>query len=307
MQDNLAQYYILFAAVFGAAEGIYWSSIHIHTAETMGGTKMASYMTWFFVVTAGSRIIFPITLGAIIRVSFATATAVAVAMGVALVLCTLILREDKEWLDRKMSMRRFFKTLHERNLSSAAWLNFVIQFISNLFWSTMICLTILTVFGFGDNLELGLLTSVFAACSIATITLYRLTRNPRVKLLFLLIAATLPVISAVGLFFGVTPATIIIIQIGITVFGCIPRMELSQLHMNIMKKLDLAHLSAESLVFNEWAFNISRFICFGIMAFLYSTVGVAGFVALVFVLAFAILPATFLLRVWHKRFDKIDK
>jgi YQGE family putative transporter len=305
LKDSLATYYLLFALCYGIAEGIYWSSIHLFTTEQMGGRQMRTYLTWFYVLMAATRIIFPVTLGAVIRfVSFTVAAFIAAGIGIVLVLWSLFLREQSSTLSHNMSMKNFFTTIRDKNLSGKMWHNFGIQFVAMLFSCTSICLTILVVLVYGDNLELGVLTSIFAGASIASLTAYRLIRNRRARRICLWIASVLPALSAIGLLFGVSATSVIAIQIGATIFGVIPRMEFDRQRMNIMKDSGLEHLNAESMVFCEFAFAIGRFVVMSLMVLTFTLSGVTGFAILVFTLTTMVLPSTYLFRRFRRTYSQ---
>jgi len=306
-QDGIANYYMLFGVIYGIILGFYWCAMHCLTVEIMGGNKMKSYQA---IMLIGSNIItiaLPIILGAMIDfVSFRSAAILALVVGVCLMVFTFVLLEYKP-IGGNFAMRKFFKTMKHEKKSETVWLNFWVSFNMSSLWMTSICTTILIIYVYGGNFELGMLLSLFAVGAIVLLTLYRLIKSKKIKnTIFAVSSLTTPAL-AIPLLFNVNQTTLIIFLFGNLILAMVTRVEASNVSYNTMKRLNSQEWLIESNFMVEFAYLFQRIIFLTIMI-----IGATLNIFLVFKILVVIFSASAiaiwtLTLLWRKSLSNIEK
>ena len=317
-QDSLVDYYIILAAMFGFACGMYWSSMLTFISQTFAGRKMTGYIVWEQIIFAAARILFPFTLGALIEfVDFGVAAALSLGIGVVLVGFTFFMREIKhEVKPQPLSMRGYLRTMKAAGLSRPLWGNLIIQFLHDFYRRVAVAITVLIVVVFIDedpNYTIGLFASVFAAANIVIIVCYKMIRSKRVKQILYYISGIVPVLAAIPLLFQVSALTIIILQAGFIAVGCIQKSEIDVLRINAMKIMGkccrseaegkvVECLHTESLLFTEFPMWIVRMTICGVIALAWFFDAFLVFQIFVVFLV-ALMPiAGLLTKRWYKKY-----
>ena len=263
--NQLANLYLVFAALSGIANGIFWIAVNDFTSTTMGGTKMLRFQAYVNIATSAAKIILPFTLGLLITyVSFFIATLVAIIIGVILIYFTFLMRSDKT-KPSPYSVKNYFKLIRDQKLVKPVALNFALQYTRALYGASGICVVILVANYFGNSFSLGYLTSIFSACAVVMLTLYRLIKSRHIKNEIFLICAILAFGLACGLLFEVNKVTIILFQLASAVFLVVPNIETGKLQFDAMKELGHNHVSTETLVMAEFAYLLGRLTVVGMI------------------------------------------
>jgi len=280
--------------------------MHTFTTEALGGKKMAGYAAWFIGIGALTRIIFPATLGTIIRsVGFGIGASIATGLAVILLLFTLVLRDQRKNAGQGFSMRRFFKHIKENKLAKPLWLQFGVQMFYGVLGAATLCVTILVVLTFENDLILGVLTSIFCGVSVVVLTIYKAIKSQRGKSWTYYIFSAIPLLMAIGLLFGLSPVTVILCQAGYLSFKTATQSEFERARMNIMSDFNSEHLHTEGLMFIEVAYTIARYVGLGLVVTIYLAGAFYMLQVLLVGLMALFLTGAILLRLWTKKFLNI--
>jgi len=304
LQDHLAQLYMLFAAVGGIAQGIYWASMHLLEGEIMGGDKMKKFMSWFYIMDCGAKIIFPFTLGAIIDyVSFFAAAIITFGIGVLLIVFSLLIKAD--YKRQHMSLRNFIKTAKAEKILRPVMINLWINFLWGFICLSTMCVTILTMTVFVDdnaNAMLGMFTTIFAAAAIILIFAYRLIKPKPAQIAIIFITCLLPLLLSMGLLFEISLVTLLLFQLGYGAICVIPKKVTSTLSVNIPVRLNCPQFVAENNVLSEMFLFCGRILGLGIIALAHFTDPYV-FQVMVVVLLFCNFLTFFLIRSLYNRYN----
>jgi YQGE family putative transporter len=309
LRDSLADYYLLLGAVWGLSLGIYWCSMLTFTSETQGGKRMSGYVSWFIGISAFTRIVFPFTLGAIIEspnLGFGSAAGIATGLAVILLLFTLILRDQKKSEGKNFSMRAFFRYIREKKIKKPIWSQFWIQIVYGFVAVISLCVTIIVVLNVESNLELGILTSIWAGASILVLLIYKAIKSPKAKTWAYFILGSLPLLGAIGLLFDVNLVLVVICQGAYLSFKPAVQSELEKARTNLMADFGAEHLHTESLLFTEFAYFASRFAGVGLILAVYFSGVFYLFQVLIVLLMATFFISIILLHFWNKKHLRVQ-
>lgn len=299
---ELLRFYLLFAVINGAARGIFWTAMNQFASKAMGGKKMAAFQAYLIVATSAASIIFPFTLGAVIKsASFFIAAIISVGVGAVCVAFSMLLREHGK--GERFDPLGFFRYIRENKLVRPVMHNFAIQY-TRMFYRNVaaVCVVVLIVMSFGDSFSLGWLTSAFGAGAILVAFGYRWLRPGRVKTAVFCVASLLMFGLSLGLLFEINTLTILLFQFGAVVLMVIPNIETAKLQIDYLRELGHKKFLAESMVFSEFAYWVSQVPLFAIMFVLVKTGSLFAFQILV-VCLMALAAVNFILvKLWYKMY-----
>lgn len=304
LQGQLEKFYLMLAGVWGAAQGVYWASMHTFTTEALGGKKMAGYVIWYTALSSLTRVIFPFTLGAVIQYAnkgFGVAVLVMLCISVVLLAFTFVMREQRKNGTVGLSMRKFFRHLRKEGHTRRTWSQFFIQMLFPLQSIVTVCITILIVLEFRNNFSLGALTSVFSGVAVLTITFYRIVKSQRIKTIVFFAASFIPLGCAAALLFSVSRTTIILCQAGFVGFRVVSGSELEKTRMNLMSDIDAEHLHTEGLLFIEFAYFLARMAACALIISA-ASFGAFFFQVLVVVLIATVPLSAMLIYLWTRKY-----
>jgi len=262
LQDYTVEYFWLFGIIFGLAEGMYWGAILTLTAQTFSGSKMVGFVIWEQVARAIASILMPFTLGAVIEwVAFGVAAIISFGLGVGLLICTLVMKEETSRNCKPLSMRNYLRAMKEQGHSKAVWNHFWLQALHDTYRRLVVIKVILLMVAVGTNIGLGIFGSVFAAANILIILVYKWL-GPKTKkgAAMYWLSAFLPFSLALYILFDVNLTSVILLHVGNSVIGSIVRAEVDKLRFNLTTYLGDKSWHTESILFTEIAFMLSRLL-----------------------------------------------
>jgi len=304
LQSQLAEVYIMLAAVYGASQGIYWASMHTFTTETLGGKRMAGFVAWHVVLASAMRIIFPFTVGALIEYTkegFGTAVLVMLVISLIELAFTFVMLEQRKSESAGLSMRKFFGHLRKEGQMRRTWSLLFAQLLFPLQGLITLCITVLIFLEFKSNFTLGLWSSVFAGVAILTIGFYKLIKSPRVKIITFYAASFIPLACAVALLFSVTPVTIIVCQAGFVGFRVVVGLELDKTRLNMMSDIGADHLHTEGLLFTEIGYFVVRVAACALIIYA-ASFGALFFQILVVAFIATVPLSAILIHLWKRKY-----
>jgi hypothetical protein len=216
-EGQLGREYMIFGFVWGAVEGAYWGATNFIVAEAFTRKTSLSYFVWYLVFVSAVKIIFPVTCGfAIDFGSFVLTGLVVLAVGVAQLLFSFLISVPRHPATN-LRMVEYFRSLRRAKFSRPMWILWISTFLWGVPFTLTYLITILVLRSFGSNAGLGAVGSATAVLAVASLFLYKFVsaRSHVSGRAMYWVSGALPLLTAVPLFFAVTPATIIIFQIGV--------------------------------------------------------------------------------------------
>ena len=300
-QDYIPEFYILFAAIFGFAEGIFWGSVLTLTAQSFSGKKMGNYVAWEQIVRAGASIVFPFTLGAIIGfVDFGWAAVLSAVIGLVLIGFTMICSEQKTKTNNRLSIRKYLRAMKDSGKSLAVWSFFFMQVIYDAARRLPIIFIVLIMVAMGDSFSLGVIGSIFAALNILFLVIYRRVRLKKAGAIIYWISVAAPIILGAFVLLDVTLFTIVLIHLGYVAIGCVARAEIDKARPNLMTYLKDEQWQTESLLLTEIGFMVCRIIVPSIIIAAYF----ANSFLIIQILAVALAACALVSGIWNHIWQK---
>ena len=304
LQDNIAETYLVLAVLDGIAQGMFWCAIHALSGQVLGGARMKSFQSNYQILSSAARIVFPITLGALISfASFEIATIVCIGVGVCLFIFTLFLCEPPS-NKVHLSMSRYFTMIKKEKLFKPVRDNFIIQLFYGIFGLALLGTTLLIVMVFNNDFKLGVFNTLFAAISIVIISVYKILKNGKVKNSILFFSCAVSLILSFGLLLKIDATTIILFQAGFMSLSCIPKLESDTLRLNAMKYLNKPETIIESNMLSEFAYFIARLIVLGCFMLVYYLNELLILQVLMVVLMAIMLFTSYLINRWYNNYNK---
>ena len=182
LDDNVMQYYILFAAVQGIAMGAYYSPFAVLIG--IYNDNAIRYCTLSSIFNNIVSIVFPVTIGFYIKTtSFISMTSCIIVVSVIQVVLSMRI-ENVVMKEAKCDVRHFMKSLKRANSAKKVLNYYKISFFSGIVSSVLdrtVLLLIMIVFG--SSVQLGILNTVFAVFTICTTwTIKNITMEKSLKL-----------------------------------------------------------------------------------------------------------------------------
>lgn len=226
LADRIAQYFILVAIIFAISEILYWCAHELLYFDVTTNNNRKKYMSIKKILSKITNIIIPIILGSSIELySFSMIAIYILILSIIQIIVSLLIKtniiSNNVIQYDSYSLKSLINFIKENKLSkikiyqmSAIAYGVVESSISTL-------IVIMIIMTFKTNINLGILTTVFAICSILSLYLYNKFYDKRKSKFFLLITSILMIISVVGLLFDINKITLIIYNFAYAVSMCI--------------------------------------------------------------------------------------
>ena len=251
LDDNVMQYYILFAAVQGIAMGAYYSPFAV-------------------------LIVFPVTIGFYIKTtSFISMTSCIIVVSVIQVVLSMRI-ENVVMKEAKCDVRHFMKSLKRANSAKKVLNYYKISFFSGIVSSVLdrtVLLLIMIVFG--SSVQLGILNTVFAVFTICTTwTIKKYYNGKKSKV----------IIAVSVLFVNTNTNTVIFYKVINSVFICILSMMTNIERYACLGKELNKQFTAEHQIMAEITLGLGR--VFGLSVLLIMNTLIGGLYAIMIMLIF---------------------
>jgi len=222
LDEQLAQYYILLALLWGSIMGFYFSASQFIIAKKTSGEKMLRFVATYTSIMSILQLIFPITFGLIIYYGgfFATSTVVLVIAIFQLLASMLIKPDSKIEKTDKIDFKDYWMALKKAKHQKPALELWFIMFLTGFANTIPVLITAFVMLAFGSALNLGILVSLFALIKIFIPYFYRKFKKSR--LIFYWIAIIFPIASvSLLLIFGTPPFVILFMGVNSVTRGII--------------------------------------------------------------------------------------
>lgn len=211
LKQDIKNYLIPIAIIFGIAEATYWGSCDNLIAYVTNNKNRLNYITSRRVVMTLTRIIMPLVLGTSIELlSFSkVSTYVLIIAVIEVILCFFIKIKGKN--SEPFCLGAFLKSLkNHKNISRLKTL-----YKSSILYGILLdiiptMITILIVITFKTNFHLGLLNTILAICSMITLFIYRKFSNSKRIKTILILGGLISLASVISLILNIGKIELII-------------------------------------------------------------------------------------------------
>jgi hypothetical protein len=303
-ESDLGRAYILFGALWGAVEGLYWGACNFTVAEAFPASASMSYFVWYLSFVSAIKVIFPVTFGYAIDLgSFALTAVVVLGIGVLQIVFALLIKTEKPRAGR-LRMATYFRALRSSKFLAPMIFLWCSTFLAGFPFVLGYLVTVLVIQVYGSNINLGIIGSIAAVTAVCSLVTYKCV-PARIRPVMFWISSALPLAVSVVLFFYVGPASIILFQFGTILRNLFETEECNNRscaarYFHIKRGGTGQIFNAESLLFLESALWSGRVVACGLLL-------IAAFIGTALTLAAAIsfagacvLVSAVMLSIWKK-------
>ncbi len=265
LKDKIINYYIYLGIFYGIVQGFLWSAGHLLVNEYASDVSN-KFVSTKSMISKTLKIIFPFIFGTSIELtSFSSVAAVVVILSIIQFSFSLLIKEKDLTKAKKYSLNSFITYLKEsknekiKNFYKIMFYEGIVNYLLETLVTIMIVLT------FKTNISLGILTTIFAFCSILSVYIFqkRLKNNNTV----LIASAIMSVLGVILLLFNISKITVIIYNLINSVFLIILINNAEEKRYSIINadKTITQDYLAEHQVISEMSLNIARLIGYTIL------------------------------------------
>lgn len=265
LKDKIINYYIYLGIFYGIVQGFLWSAGHLLVNEYANDVSN-KFVSTKSMISKTLKIIFPFIFGTSIELtSFSSVAAVVVILSIIQFSFSLLIKEKDLTNAKKYSLNSFITYLKEAKNEKIKDFYKIMFYegIVNYLLETLV--TIMIVLTFKTNISLGILTTIFAFCSILSVYIFqkRLKNNNTV----LITSAIMSVLGVILLLFNISKITVIIYNLINSVFLIILINNAEEKRYSIINadKTITQDYLAEHQVISEMSLNIARLIGYAIL------------------------------------------
>lgn len=172
--EKLSQYIALAGILYGLSEGIFFASYNVLKGEMVPRRSMSSFATWCLVLDKVAKTIFPILLGFLIDSSSFFKTAIVVLVLVAIQFGVTFLIKSQRPDHSSFDFFKFLKSLksdtEDKKRLKRVYRGSLIYGFKTIFTTLF---SIVTIYTFKTNVNLGIFTSISSIVSILTLFIFR--------------------------------------------------------------------------------------------------------------------------------------
>lgn len=172
LKENIVNYYIYLGIFYGIVQGFLWSAGHLLVNEYANDVSN-KFVSTKSMLSKALKIIVPFIFGASIELtSFSSVATVVVVLSIIQFSFSLLIKEKDLAETKKYSLTSFIKYLKEikeEKIKDFYKIMFC-EGIVNYLLETLV--TIMIVLTFKTNISLGILTTIFSFCSIASVYIF---------------------------------------------------------------------------------------------------------------------------------------
>ena len=261
LQGSLIEYLVIVAVFAGTADAFYWSSFNAMRNEIIDNVFFQNYISINTIINQIISILFPFLMGSAIDISSFRVIAILIfALAIVQLITSMTITHRTK--PGKFELGKFFRKIKETNSQKMFKKLYLAYFIGGAKHAVTPLIVYIILLTFQTNTNLGILTSVFAFCSILTMIMFSKWYKPGKSSWVLIVVSGIIIISMGGLLFGLSKTTIILFNFAYTSFIVLPN-SLSDLHRStIVKKLNMHEFIVENMSIAELLLNMGRIVSF---------------------------------------------
>lgn len=266
LSDKISTNYVLIAIINAISEMLYWCAHELIYIDVTNNDNRKKYMSIKKILSKVVNIASPIILGTSIELYSFTKIAVYVFMlSIIQILITLFIRTNIKKEKRQYNFKEFSKLVKKSKLRkiqkyslSAISYGIVESSISTL-------IVIITIMTFKTSLNLGILTTIFSACSMISLVLYNKFYNKNNAKFILSLCSIVAVSGVIGLLMNINKTNLVIYNFCYTITFCIFDVVYNTRKGDLVKECKIDKYREEYIGYTSIALGIGRVIGYVLM------------------------------------------
>ncbi|MBQ3158656.1 MAG: MFS transporter [Clostridia bacterium] len=302
--EELAKLSFLAGALYGIAESFYWSSYNVMKCEIIPRAHADKFVAINTLLNKFINVVFPVLIGFMIDVSTFAVVAIYVLVIVAIQLVFSFFIKSQRPENSNFQFFKYVKKLRGKTDDIKRIKRFYP--IALCYGATTICtslVSILSIYTFKTNLNLGLFTAGFSVLSVIALLLFKKFTKVGGRRVLYVIMSIVPVMAGVMVACKITQWTYIVFNIAETVSLTLLAYALDVQRTIILKKTGHYEDIAEHQTLTELCFCGARILTFVLMLVFGLLLDVNGLRVLTLIISFA-FP---LLCIFLAKMEKVEK
>ena len=206
LKERIVDYYVLLGATYGTVQGILWAP-GLSLVNEYVKDDSNNFVSMKSILTQILKIIMPFILGASIELtSFSFIAIIILFLSVIQFFFSLLIKDDTKSRNSNYNLKEYIKYVKNKKLLKTYYKLVACDGIVNYMLATVV--TILIVTSFKTTFNLGMLTTIFSACSI--ISVYIFQRKIKRNINTTKICTIMMIISLITLLIDINKYTVII-------------------------------------------------------------------------------------------------
>ncbi len=267
--QDLAKLSVVAGALMGIAEGCYWASYNVLKGEMVPRAHANKFSAVSLFLEKIIKIVFPILIGFLIDVSTYSSVACYVLIIVAIQIIFSFFIKSKRPENSSFKLFAYLKKLQKKDEDIKRIKRFYPLIFGNACTTLMSSLvTLLTVYTFKTNLNLGLFTALSAFSSILLLGVFKRFTKEGNRKWWYIVLSILPVVASVLVASYISKWTYIIYNLAYTTIHIVFSYSIGVQRITIMKKTNHYDDIAEHQAVCETIYCMVRVISYALMLLL---------------------------------------
>ena len=290
LAEKIATNFILIAVIYAFSEILYWCAHELLYIDVTTNNNRKNYMSTKKILGKLINIIAPIILGTSIELySFTKIALYVFILSLVQIILTLLIRVDINNLKQeKYNYKNFIQCIRNNKLTKIKKYNLAGMAYGIVESSISTLIVIITMMTFKTSFSLGVLTTIFAICSMISLMLYNRFYNNKTSKLVLILCSIIVVLGVLGLLIDINKTTLIIYNFCYIITFCIFDVVYNTRKGNLVKECKIENYREEYIGYTSISIGSGRIIGYLLMLIVSFTSNLIFFkVLLVIVTAFA--------------------
>ena len=290
LAEKIATNFILIAVIYAFSEILYWCAHELLYIDVTTNNNRKNYMSTKKILGKLINIIAPIILGTSIELySFTKIALYVFILSLVQIILTLLIRVDINNLKQeKYNYKNFIQCIRNNKLTKIKKYNLAGMAYGIVESSISTLIVIITMMTFKTSFSLGVLTTIFAICSMISLMLYNRFYNNKTSKLVLILCSIIVVLGVLGLLIDINKTTLIIYNFCYITTFCIFDVVYNTRKGNLVRECKIENYREEYIGYTSISIGSGRIIGYLLMLIVSFTSNLIFFkVLLVIVTAFA--------------------
>ena len=290
LSEKIATNYILIAIIYAFSEILYWCAHELIYIDVTTNNNRKNYMSIKKILGKLVNIIAPIILGTSIELYSFTKIAIYVfVLSLIQIILTLLIKTDiNNCKQEKYSYKSFLNYIKDNKLIKIKRYNLAGMAYGIVESSISTLIIVITIMTFKTSFNLGVLTTIFAICSMISLMLYNKFYDKKNSKLILTLCSIIIILGVLGLLIDINKITLIIYNFCYIITFCIFDVLYNTRKGNLVKECNIENYREEYIGYTSISIGIGRIIGYILMLIVSFTANLVFFkILLAIVTAFA--------------------
>lgn len=267
LSENIATNYILIAIIYAFSEILYWCAHELIYIDVTTNNNRKNYMSIKKILSKLINIIAPLILGTSIELySFSKIAIYVFGLSLVQILLTLLIKTDMDNLKpNQYSFKGFLQYIKENKLEKIKKYNLSGLAYGIVESSISTLIVIITIMTFKTSFNLGILTTIFAICSVASLILYNKFYSKRNAGVILTLCSIIIISGVLGLLIDINKVSLVIYNFCYTITFCIFDVVYNTRKGNLVKECKIEKYREEYIGYTSISIGLGRIIGYILM------------------------------------------